>query len=175
MIPVIICITGMPGSGKTEAAKILNRLGFTMEEMGDEVRKLAKERANAVERPDVWRFAEELKAKMGMAVIAESMAGRLNADSDIVISGLRNAEELSVFKRLLGSNLIVLSITAPQDMRYFRLLQRDRVRSYEEFLERERNEVDGLGQSSITGMADARIENTGSLEDLRKSIEELLG
>ncbi len=174
---MIICITGMPGSGKTETAKIFAEMGFGVEEMGDELRRQAKAAMGVDDGPSVWEFAARLKAEKGMGVIAESIAQRLQTDSDTVISGLRNAEELGVFKKIFGNSIVVLEIYAPPEVRYSRLARGSRkylIKDYKEFLGRERNELEGLGQASIQGAADSRIENTGSIEDLRRNVRTFL-
>ena len=174
---MIICITGMPGSGKSEAAKAFAEHGFAIEEMGDEVRRQAKLAINASDGPAVWEFAASLKAENGMDVIAETIASRIAVDSDTVISGLRNADELGVFREKFGDQLIVLEIYAPLETRYTRILERGRgyvLKDYAQFLERERNELEGLGQTSVKDVAEHTIKNTDSIEDLKRSIHAFL-
>ncbi len=41
---VIVCVTGMPGCGKEEVARIAERMGFSVVRMGDVVREEAARR-----------------------------------------------------------------------------------------------------------------------------------
>lgn len=174
---VIICITGMPGSGKTEAAKVFAERGFAVMEMKDEFMRLMKLVGRAPEGRESWKAAAELKAKKGMGVIANGMVDRIDPHSNTVIAGLRNSEELAVFRKRFGKGLFVIEMVAPERMRYQRLSKRGNKndpKSYDWFLEREKNDLVDLGQKSLQGLADIKIENTGSLDELRRKIGEFL-
>ena len=174
---MIICITGMPGSGKTEAARMLMEEGFAVEEMGDELRRQMKLAGLKPEGPAVREFAASHKKEHGMDAIARIMADRIDPKSNVVISGLRNTDELARFREKFGGKLVVIEIIAPPETRFKRLSGRGRaddLKSYDEFLAREQNELVGLGQASLHGVAEVKIANTGTLDELRGSIVEAL-
>ncbi len=177
MMSMIICITGMPGSGKSTVANILHEHGFVVEEMRDEFMHQMRLQGRFPEGKEIWKLAADFKAEHGMDAIAKAMVKRIDQDSNTVIAGLRNSAELEVFRNTFGDGLVVVEVVALPETRYARLSGRGvsiDPKSYKEFLEREQNDLVGLGQASMKGMSDIRMTNSGSIEELRSNVEAFL-
>ena len=171
---MIICTTGMPGAGKTEAAKMLKEEGFILVEMSDPIRDMMIAQGLEINNKSFRDFAVELKRTKGMDIAAKINADRIDFGSNTVISGVRNIEEIRYFKSRCP-DLIVVELYAPPETRFQRLVARwqDGLKTYDEFLYRERREID-MGMSSAIKMADIRIDNVGTLNDLKKGIRALI-
>jgi dephospho-CoA kinase len=166
----ILCITGMPYSGKSEAAAALRRKGFTVVDMSDSVRELMKkERADA---KSVDEFAMGKRRRFGKEVFAKLAAKKIPKHrARIAINGVRSIEEIRYFKKELDPRLLVVAITSPRELRYERFLKnKDASKySYAEFLSHDRFNI-RLGMGKAIKRADIVIANTGNAAELRSDI-----
>ncbi len=177
----IIAFAGKPLAGKSEAARIARELGYRVIVMGDVVREEVMKRGLQMEDRIVGSVATELREKEGKDVIARRCIQKIkdqgiDDDSILIIDGIRSIDEVNRFKKEFGEDFILISITAPPEMRYERARKRKReddVASIEELLERDRREL-SWGMGEALEEADIKIENTGTLEDFREKIRRLL-
>lgn len=95
----------------------------------------------------------------------------------VIIHGLRTMGEADVIRKSGG---IVVGVDADIEKRYERLKKdRDMLKSFDEFLEQEKLENEGLskereelGIKYIIDTADVKIDNNGSIDDLEAQIRE---
>ncbi len=172
---MIICLTGLPGSGKTEAATILVRRGFAVFEMSSVLKEMMKERGIEVSSSSLEHFAKEIKEEKGEDIVAVELLKNIRKSEkiDIVISGARNRDEIEYIRKNLES-VYVIAIIAPQETRFGRLVRQRReggIRTYEEFLYREQNNKKNLHIDGAIGMADYTIENTGTKRQFEEKID----
>jgi dephospho-CoA kinase len=101
----------------------------------------------------------------------------LEAAQDLkVVNGIRFQDEFDTVKSL-GAKFVY--ITAPQEVLYQRFLKRnqkadDNSLTAQEFANLE-NEPTEIKISQLGAQADFKIENTGTLEDLYKKVDEIIG
>ncbi len=180
-------ITGPPGAGKTTSVKILEKYGCKSITMGDVVREEAKRQGIPLDAESLTKFAGEMREKYGKAIWAAKTLEKIRemakkgdvGNGIIVIDGIRNPEEVELFREYFfrkGSRFLLIKIDAPPEIRYRRMLERgreDEIKSFEEFVEREREEMSwGLGK--VMEMADISIQNVGTIEDLERILVEIL-
>ena len=67
----IICITGMPGAGKSTVCKIAKTLGFEIIHMGNKVRLEAKKRNLELTADNLGKLMISLREENGSAAIAK--------------------------------------------------------------------------------------------------------
>lgn len=168
---MLICVTGMPGSGKSEIAKrIAKQLNAKLLNMGDFVRLEALKRGLSINRDNLMKLASELREEMGADVIAKLVLANITEDSLYVIDGVRSLEEVDTFRR--KTQVILVAIHASPKERFKRLRSRGRKddpQNYQEFLERDLKEL-RLGLGSVIAMADLIIVNQG--KDIESVAEE---
>ncbi len=168
----------MPGSGKSEAAVILQQKGFRIIEMGNIVREMMKEQGIEITNESFRIFATQIREKLGNLVVANEIVKKLANVSNgekVCIAGIRSTHEIECFKKGLG-NVKVIAIAAPNESRYSRMKcrgRKDDPKSAEEFEFRDKKEI-GWGIADAIRAADHIIPNAGSLEDLNKNIEKAL-
>ncbi|MGC8587106.1 MAG: AAA family ATPase [Candidatus Micrarchaeia archaeon] len=176
---MIICITGMPGSGKSVTADILGKMGFKIIEMGDLIREEMKRNGIKVTNENMRNFAIDIRKRGGNDIVAKLTAKKiknLRNRGKIAIVGVRNADELSYFRRIF-KRFATVEIYAPAKSRYERLEGRGRKddpKNYNEFKFREKKEGK-LGIASAIMSTDYVVLNTGSIADLKKSLKLLVG
>ncbi|VUT26175.1 MAG: hypothetical protein MOIL_01422 [Candidatus Methanolliviera sp. GoM_oil] len=174
--PKIVGITGLPASGKTEGSKIIEDMGIPIIRMGDVVRK------DAPRTEEIGRFADLLREKEGMDAIAKRSLPRIKeilkdrAINIIMIEGIRNLEEVKFFKSSFSDNFILIAIESPDRIRFKRVLKRKRediTRDFESFKRRDTREMN-WGIDRVIEMADIKIKNDSSLEDLKKKVRDVV-
>jgi dephospho-CoA kinase len=170
---VVVCITGMPGAGKSSSAEALHELGFEIFRMGDDVRMEAERRHVPPTDENLGNIMKELRDKGGPVAIAVLCEQRIERDSKspyVVIDGIRNIIEFHQFKKL-GRAILVAILADPK--RRFEFLQNrarsDSPGSYESFEARDRREL-SVGIGDAIAKADEVIANNGTLDDLKRSM-----
>ena len=151
MSKLIVCITGMPGSGKSTIVSALKAMGLETLNLGDGVRAEAKRRNLDPSGDNLGKLMLELREKNGPGAIAELLTEQLkNSQSKVImIDGVRSIAEIEVLKNI--GSVKLLSIEASADTRYKFLSARGRSddpTTRKKFEERDNREIDvGLGKS----------------------------
>ena len=164
---LIVCLTGMPGAGKSTIANGLKEKGFEIINMGDAVRAEAEKRNLEPTSQNLGKLMLELREKNGPGAVAELIKPSIeNSNSNvIVIDGIRSNDEIKVLKK--SANVKLLSILASTNTRFTFLHDRGRSddpKSREIFEERDNRELNvGVGKSIES--ADESISNNKLTKD----------
>ena len=164
---LIVCLTGMPGAGKSTIANGLKEKGFEIINMGDAVRAEAEKRNLEPTSQNLGKLMLELREKNGPGAVAELIKPSIeNSNSNvIVIDGIRSNDEIQVLKK--SANVKLLSILASTDTRFTFLHDRGRSddpKSREIFEERDNREL-GIGVGKSIESADESISNNELTKD----------
>ena len=160
---LMICITGMPGAGKSTVATLLRNYGFSVITMGDAVREEAKLHNLEMTDANLGNLMLELRKDLGPAAIAYLILKKIHRDSnfkgDIVIDGLRCIDEVKVLKTMGCVKL--LAIHASSETRYNHIKQRGRADvplNDSDFIIRDKRELD-VGISEVIALSDEVVSN----------------
>lgn len=158
---LIVCLTGMPGAGKSTIANGLKSKNFEIINMGDAVREEAKKRNLEPTGSNLGKLMLELREKNGPGAVADLILDKINNSvSDvIVIDGIRSNEEIQVLRK--NGTVKILSIHGSTDTRYDFLTKRGRSDDPETrniFDERDNREI-SVGISAPIALADETISN----------------
>ncbi len=158
---LIVCLTGMPGSGKTTIATGLKSKGFEVINMGDAVRTEAQKRNLEPTSQNLGKLMLELREKNGAGAIAELIQSQItNSHSDvIIIDGVRSNSEIDVFKKI--GIVKTLSTHGTTDTRFKFLKDRGRSddpKTRDIFDKRDTREI-SVGISTSIALADESISN----------------
>lgn len=165
----IIGISGLPGSGKSLISQIASEKGAIIVGMGDIVREESKKRGE-----DSKITAVNLRKEHGKYIIAELTIAKIKRiiskenSKLIIVEGIRSPYEVNLFKENFKDFSIISIFTNP-NLRFKRLQDRKREddsNNYEEFLERDKRELD-FGIGNVIACSDKIIIN--EKED-RKSV-----
>lgn len=182
----LVCITGLPGSGKSVASDYLVKKGFQYLRFGqivlDEVMKRKLEINEANERS----IREELRKKNGMAAMAKLNLGnfkKLLKNGNVIGDGLYSFEEYKLLKNEFGEKFVTVAVFSPPEARYKRLAKRklkisdksarNRPISPKEAISRDYAEIENLNKGGTIAMADYTIVNTKSLRYFYKQLDEI--
>lgn len=176
-----IGITGTFAAGKGEIVRLLRQKGFKHYGFGELMREQLEKRGVESTIPNIMEYANETRANHGAGYFAELLLRRVQEDAPkhAVLESIRTLGELTTLQRLPG--FLLLSVDAPRELRYERLMNRGRkdgIRSFEEFCEWEDKQLEGAQHEqqllAVMDRADVKIVNIGNLEELREQLEEQL-
>lgn len=175
----IIAFTGMPCSGKSEAVQIAKDMNFSVIRMGDMVWKEVKNRKLPLDEKNVGYIADNMRKDHGMDIWAIKTLEKISTfdkDKCIIIDGIRNIEEIEIFKKKLGKDFIIIAVTASDEIRQKRFLNRGREddsSDIQDFKDRDKRELNwGLG--NLIASADIIIPNEDGLAPFKDKIKKIL-
>jgi dephospho-CoA kinase len=158
---LIVAITGMPGAGKSTAAKALESRGFKRIVMGDVIREETRRRGLEPDEKNTAKVMLELREKYGPGAVAEVCLRLLNTMKEgvVVIDGIRSPAEVEVFARAARVKLI--AIHASRERRFQLLTERgrsDAPTSRAGVDERDKREL-SIGVGNAVALADESLSN----------------
>jgi len=171
----IIAFTGMPAAGKSEAVQIAKDKGIPVIRMGDLVWEETKRQGKPLTDKDVGSVATTMRKKYGMDIWAKRTIEKIHTlkkSQHLVIDGVRNMEELDLFKKELGLDFLVVAIDASDETRRKRTLARGRTddsKNLKDLEERDKREI-SWGLQKVIADADIIIQNNGTLEQMKKRV-----
>ena len=172
---LVICLTGMPGAGKSTVARFLEENGFYPIAMGDVIREKAIENNLPLDDHNLGELMKNFRKTHGNEIIAKLTVKKItdlkNTDF-IVVDGIRSYDEFIVLKTI--GHVKLLAIHASSDIRYNHIKQRDRSdtpTNHENFLQRDEREM-SVGISKAIALADESISNNNiTVNELREQVE----
>jgi dephospho-CoA kinase len=159
---LIVCLTGMPGAGKSTVASFLKEKGFATVTMGDAVREEAKSQGLEPSDANLGKLMLKLREDLGQGAVAHLVLRKLERDGNtgnVIIDGIRSIPEVEVLKKV--GHVKLLAIHASQDTRFKHLVDRgrsDAPASNDEFAGRDKREL-SVGISEAIALADETISN----------------
>ena len=165
---MILCITGMPGSGKSIISDVAKSLGFRVVSMGDVIRKEAEARSMEITPASLGALMLELRKMEGQDALAKRcFADIRKGKAPVIVEGVRNPEELDYFK--CSADILLIAVHASPATRFDRILKRarpDDPKDLATFRERDLRELK-VGLGSVIAQADKMFLNEGTLEELQ--------
>lgn len=182
----IIGLAGTFASGKDSLARFLEEK-FRIKHIStsDIVREFAQEKYGSIERPILYKTANELRESRGAGVLSEIAIERYESYKDkypggVCVSGFRAWAEAEIIKEKGG---LIVFTDAPAEVRYKRTVSRardnEKLNTFEEFLAREEAENGEVNSKySIAGIkprADVLLDNSKNMDDFLADAEQKLG
>mgnify|MGYP001612569236 CR=1 FL=1 len=182
---MIIGLTGKNASGKGEAANYLKSKGFVYYSLSDVIREEATKRGIEHSRDNLINLGNQLRKKYGANYLAKPINIKIkqqlknNKNQNFVIDSIRSPFEAKELMKNKGFALV--GIKAPIELRFKRLLDRNRLgdaKTLEEFEKQEQREnlknKTNQQLDATFGMAKKVIVNKGTLKELHNKIDDLL-
>jgi dephospho-CoA kinase len=168
---LIVCLTGMPGAGKSSVASFLKEKGFEIVTMGDAVREEAKKQGLEPTDINLGKMMLKLRQDLGPGAVGYIVLQKLTRDgssNNVVIDGIRSIAEVEVLKKV--GHVRLLAIHASQETRFKHLKERGRAdapSNSNEFAGRDKREL-SVGVSEAIALANEVISNNYlTLEQLK--------
>ncbi len=175
-MPLIICITGMPGSGKSIVSKAAVDLGLRVYNMGDIIREETLKKYGKITPELMRQVSIDLRKKYGEDIVAiRTIEKALESREEVfVIDGVRSLKEIEVFKEY--GNVVIIAVHASPRTRFERIVKRRRAgdpSTWDEFVKRDYVEL-SFGIGNVIALADYMIVNEGTIEEAYKSARHIL-
>lgn len=173
----IIAITGMPGSGKSEAADFFREKKLPVVSFGKVINDIVAKEHKVHNEEAHKEVREGIRKKYGneaLAVVSEdAIKEALEKNMTIVVDGMRSWEEyLYLKKKFPEIKMYVIALYADKHIRYKRISKRkDRSRLYGE--DRDINELIGTNMGPTIAFADFLVKNNFSVEEFRDKLENI--
>jgi len=175
---MIIGVSGRNGAGKGELIKFLEARSFTALSLSDAIRDELARRGQSETRERTIEVGQEMRRISGPGALAQSLVRRLRPDRNYAIDSIRHPVEVEIL-RSCGQEFRLVWVDAKIETRFERMRLRDRsgdpvtLDELEVLEARERKSDDPNAQQldAVEAMADHRIGNDGSLEDLHAAIQ----
>lgn len=183
MVRTTVGLVGEAGAGKGEIAGYLHGLGFAYYSLSDSIRRIATGVRLPHNREALISIGNALRENLGDDVLARGAQRWLEREniSKGVIDSIRNPAEVRFLQRELST--LVVGVTMSPEKRFELMLVRKREgdpKNWEEFQALLRLEQ-GEGQSTsgvqikqCLDLADAIVQNDGTLEELHLKTNEML-
>src|SRR5919201_5329850 len=100
---LIVCLTGMPGAGKSSVASFLKEKGFVVVTMGDAVREEAKRQGLEPTDINLGKMMLKLRQDLGPGAVGHIVMQKLEREAssgNIVIDGIRSIPEVEILKNI---------------------------------------------------------------------------
>lgn len=177
---ILLCFTGMPGSGKTTAAEIMKRRGFEVLEMRSAFFNLMKKEGIPTTSDNVRAFSTQIRKERGLDIGSKLMVMEVGKISrHAAIFGIRSTNEVNYFKKhVKGRHVYLIALILPQRLRFRRIKsayreRTDETKTWREFLNRDRIET-GWGLKDAIDNADFLVSNYGTKRELSESIAKII-
>ncbi len=161
MARLIVCLTGMPGAGKSTIAGALARRGIVTVSMGDAVRAEAARRKIEPTGPNLGKLMLELRESGGQGAIAGLIEGEIERSGDgaVIVDGVRSNAEIDCLRKHGRVRILAVHAAAPRRLG----LLKARARSDDPSDRGGLDERDGremkVGMSDSIALADETISN----------------
>ncbi len=174
----IIALVGETGAGKDTFANLAKERFSSVKllRFSDPLSETLGIFFNKIKKEDQQWLANSLRDRFGEDILMKSLGKKIEeAEEEVVIvNGLRVKEELDFIKYKKG---VVIYITLETKKRWERVKERKEKKdddvSFEDFLRIDKGRTERQIKE-IGKMADVKIDNEGSVEDLKKEVERVI-
>lgn len=171
----VVAIVGMPGSGKSVAAKVFADAGWPVVRLGDITEEEMQRRGLHAGEQSERTVRESLRQEFGMAAFAIRNMPRIEKaiqdEHRVVIDGMYSMEEYECFQSHFHQSFHVLGIIASPAVRHARLARRSyRPLTAQEAVGRDFSEIKNLNKGGPIALADSSLINESSEEEFRAAI-----
>lgn len=179
---IIIGLIGEKGSGKgTVSDYLIEKFGAVHYGTSKILRRTLEDLHVPVTRDNLIKLALVLKEGFGPSIIIDSLIQDMEkSDSELIIAdGIRMHGDVEPFRQKYGQNFFLVYVTADLKLRYERTKARKEKEgedkaTFEQFLEEE-GKLTEVSIHEIGKLADFKLNNNNTAEDLRRQVEEMMG
>ncbi|MBI5207471.1 MAG: AAA family ATPase [Candidatus Firestonebacteria bacterium] len=178
---MIIGITGTLGAGKTTIVDYLMKKEFKHYSVRDYLIKIIEKRGMTVNRDSMVTVGNELRAKHTPSYIVEELYKEAKQKGgNCIIESIRTKGEVDALRG--KDEFFLIAVDADKKTRYNRITARKSATdsiTFETFVADEEREMtsNDPGKQNLKvciDLADFKIYNSGSIDDLNKKVEDIL-
>ncbi|KKS42109.1 hypothetical protein A3H03_00595 [Candidatus Kuenenbacteria bacterium RIFCSPLOWO2_12_FULL_42_13] len=178
---IIIGITGTLGAGKGTVVEYLKKKSFKHYSVREFLIKEIKRQGMPVNRDSMVEVANDLRKKFGPGYTAIELYKQAIKESDrAIVESIRTVGEVEALRK--KGDFYLFAVEAKAELRYERIRKRNNEtdqRTFEDFMADEKREMkfsDPAKQNlkKCIEMADFKFDNSGTLKDLEKQVQDVL-
>lgn len=175
---MIIGVVGTIGAGKDTVAEYLAKKGFQHISLSDILREIMGKENIEITTANMTDYGNKLRNKNGNGYLAKLAYKKID-QSNSIITSIRQVGEIEYLKT--KSNFYLIKVDAPIEIRLKRLIERKRegdIKNIQELKKIEAKQASGKGGdmnvNKCLAMADYTVVNDGSLDKLRRQVDQIL-
>jgi len=184
---LVVALVGMTGAGKSIVSDAFVEKGYQYVRFGQITLDMIKQEGLDPTEENERVIREAIRKEHGMGAYATLNIPKIDSfleqHRDVVIDGLYSWTEYKILKEYYKHALVVVAVYAPPAIRYQRLVQRvvvdvnmrNRPATFDQARSRDYAEIENIEKAGPIAMADYTIINDGSLKELNKKIEQVIG
>lgn len=181
----VIGLTGTLCSGKGSVKEIISRkVDCYAVSLSSVIKAEMEEKKGELSRKVLQDRGNELRKKYGLDILARLATDYMQKDKEIlIVDGIRNPGEVEYLRKKFGKNFFLIAVDAPREIRFERMIKRNRKddpKTWEEFLETDERDL-GKGEpeygqqvKKCMEKADFLIINDKDLKDLEEKVDEII-
>jgi dephospho-CoA kinase len=176
----ILGTVGAIGSGKDAIVRYIStKLSIPIISVGDIARDIAKSEGLPPTRENLGQITVKYYERFGKTYFIEETVRRMKSSGydKVLITGIRASTDVETLRKQFFDDFILISVTANKRKRFQRLKLRGEPRdpkTWQEFLEQDRNEEKIFQINESCKLANYRIDNNGTLEALFQKIDKIV-
>ncbi|MFQ6010503.1 MAG: AAA family ATPase [Candidatus Aenigmatarchaeota archaeon] len=180
---IVLGLTGLAACGKSTVAQYLKKYGFVQLVFSDVLKQEARKRgvfkegmSLEEEKTALSSFGEQWRKETGKnEIIAIKLIENIKEDKleKVLLDGFRAPAEVELFKKNFESFHLVF-VDVDERTRFERRKRDDPDAVFESFAARDKRDIEGKGLGKVIDMADIKLDNNGTVEELHKKIEIIL-
>lgn len=169
---IVLGLTGLMRSGKDFAAEYISKkYNYKILTMSDIIKEELIKKGKPHSKMDISIYADELRKIYGNDIIMKRTIEKAQSFDKVIITGVRSPEEIDYIKNHTPIFKLII-IDASKEVRFQRRIDTDPQNSQDFFA---RDELDILlkGLGKVIEMADFKINNDSTEENLYEQIDNL--
>ncbi|MFH1294925.1 MAG: AAA family ATPase [Candidatus Aenigmatarchaeota archaeon] len=175
---IVLCIVGKLGAGKDTASDYLCRkYGFVPVSYSEIAHEKTRESGLETTRANLQKVSTHYRKTYGEDVFAKIVVEKAKALGDMVLlKEARTKQDVLPAMKEFGGAFHIIEITVKEQTRFERLKKRGSpkdAKTMREFLAQQKREEE-LGYFGAAEMAEFRLDNDGTPEELYKKLDELM-
>lgn len=175
---LVIGVIGRNGAGKDALVDYLHeRCSIPTLSAGDVARTMAEDQGIPATRENLHAVSRRVFREQGRDTFMRQVIEEIEAHDwrAVGVAGVRTPTDVRTLEEQFGDDFLLVHVQVPARIRYERAQERGEARdpqSYEEFREQDAAEEDLFDIQEAAERADLTIDNSGSLEEFYRRIEE---
>ena len=175
---IVYGLVGFLASGKGTVGKMIAEAeNIPLYTYGNILRAELVRQGKPATRENLQRLVTGWRQEKGNDVLAKKVIEGITGSA--VVDGFRSPDEVRAFRKTFGGGFKLIFVDAPIEVRFERAKKRNRAGgpgSFEEFKAAEEKEAhnEAFGIAECIKSADVRLDNSGSVEELKEKISGLL-
>lgn len=176
----VIGLTGSIGAGKDVVSKyLIKKYNYVQLTVGDVVREAMNKEGIEITRENSDEFSKQRMNKYGKNYWLEQIVEKIKKENytKVIVDGVRLPENNEILQNSFGKDYILFKVDAEPMIRFQRLQSRGRSdlpKTVEQFENQEKTQNELFKLDVTFNKANAVIDNSTTLEQLYKNIDEVM-